>query len=109
MNHQWAHKIVGDSEHHQQRSEELCQLLDIIKPVIEQDGGRLLLDHADTNNGTITLRLQGACGSCAASANTLEHGITRILRQRLEWITTIKGTVDDDTTVGQGAWTPRHT
>ena len=59
------------------------------------------------------VRLQGACGSCAISAVTLQGGVERILRERLPWVTEVVGEVDEsvailgDAPAGWGAYVPR--
>ena len=87
---------------------DLVELMEVIAPAVEADGGTLRLVSADTDTGQVTVELAGACGSCAVASQTLEGGISRILRQRLDWVTDIAGTVDDDpAATGHGGWVPR--
>lgn len=48
--------------------------LDTIRPWMMADGGNVkILDI--TNDGTLLLELQGACGSCRMSAMTMKAGV----------------------------------
>ena len=44
----------------------------------------------------VEVQLQGACSSCAVSTTTLQAGVNRILKERLEWVTEVLGDVDED-------------
>jgi Fe-S cluster biogenesis protein NfuA len=100
----------------EQRAERLGQLTDLIemvRPIIQQDGGDLVLVSADVEVGTVELQLQGACSSCAVSASTLQAGVERILKERLDWVTEVTGGVDEEMDVeesaamGRGAYVPK--
>ncbi len=99
----------------EERAERLGQLTDLIemvRPIIQQDGGDLMLVGADVEVGTVELQLQGACSSCAVSASTLQAGVERILKDRLDWVTEVTGGVDEDmdleesAAMGRGAYVP---
>ncbi len=100
----------------EERAERLGQLTDLIemvRPIIQQDGGDLMLVGADVEVGTVELQLQGACSSCAVSASTLQAGVERILKDRLDWVTEVTGGVDEDmdleesAAMGRGAYVPK--
>jgi Fe-S cluster biogenesis protein NfuA len=100
----------------EERAERLGQLTDLIemvRPIIQQDGGDLVLVGVDVEVGTVELQLQGACSSCAVSASTLQAGVERILKDRLEWVTEVTGGVDEEMDVeesaamGRGAYVPK--
>lgn len=100
--------VTGTGPDHDRRAADLLELMDVIRPAVEADGGTLRLVAADTDSGVITVELAGACGSCAVAGKTLEGGITRILHQRLDWVSDVRGTVDEDPeATGWGGWTPR--
>ena len=54
-----------------ERLEQLTDLIEMVRPVIQQDGGDLVLVSVDVEEGLVELQLQGACSSCAISASTL--------------------------------------
>jgi Fe-S cluster biogenesis protein NfuA len=100
----------------EERAERLGQLTDLIemvRPIIQQDGGDLVLVGADVEVGTVELQLQGACSSCAVSASTLQAGVERILKDRLAWVTEVTGGVDEEmdleesAAMGRGAYVPK--
>jgi len=62
---------------------------------VQADGGDLVLVRADVETGVVEVQLQGACSSCAISSATLEGGVTRILMDRLDWVTQVLGGVDE--------------
>jgi len=100
--------ISGTGPEHGRRVRDLLDLLEVVRPAVEADGGSLRLTSADTDTGVVTVTLAGACGSCAVASLTLEGGINRILRQRLDWVTEVIGGVDEDpSATGYGGWQPR--
>ena len=98
----------------QQRLADLTELLDLVRPAIQADGGDLMLVSADVEAGVVEVRLQGSCSSCAISATTLQAGIDRILKERLDWVTEVQGDVDEDldfetsSAMGRGAYVPKY-
>ena len=96
-----------------ERLEELTDLIEMVRPVIQQDGGDLVLLSVDVEAGVVELQLQGACSSCAISASTLQAGVERILKERLTWVTEVIGGIDEDmdweesAAMGRGAYVPR--
>lgn len=95
------------------RLRQLNELIEMVRPIIQQDGGDLVLVSADVETGAVELQLQGACSSCAISATTLQAGVERILKDRLEWVTEVKGGVDEEldweesAAMGRGGYVPR--
>jgi len=100
-------------EERAKRGQELQDLLDLMRPAVQADGGDLALVSADVETGVIEVQLQGACSSCAISSTTLQGGVDRILRSRLDWVTEVRGGVDESAdpfesaAMGQGAWVPK--
>ena len=77
------------------RLDALTELIDLIRPAVQADGGDLALVHADVETGAVEVVLQGSCSSCAVSSTTLQAGVSRILRDRLPWVTEVSGGVDE--------------
>jgi Fe-S cluster biogenesis protein NfuA len=92
----------------------LMALLELMRPSVQADGGDLVLIRADVETGVVEVQLQGACSSCAISSSTLQGGVTRILTDRLPWITEVIGGVDDSmdldesVSLGTGGYVPRY-
>ena len=92
----------------------LRSLLDLMRPAVQADGGDLVLVRADVESGVVEVQLQGACSSCAISSDTLQGGVTRILKDRLSWVTEVLGGVDDtmdfeeSASLGVGGYVPRY-
>jgi len=96
------------------RLKALNALLDIMRPSVQADGGDLVLIRADVETGVVEVQLQGACSSCAISSDTLQGGVTRILKDRLAWVSDVVGGVDDSIdpadsmSLGAGGYVPRY-
>jgi Fe-S cluster biogenesis protein NfuA len=90
----------------------LTSIIELMRPAVQADGGDLALLSADVVTGVVEVQLQGACSSCAVSSSTLKGGVERILRQRLDWITEVKGGVDESVdpflseSMGRGGYVP---
>jgi Fe-S cluster biogenesis protein NfuA len=95
------------------RLDALTALIDLIRPAVQADGGDLALVHADVESGEVEVVLQGSCSSCAVSSSTLQAGVSRILRDRLPWVTEVSGGVDESmdyeesSAMGRGGYVPR--
>lgn len=88
------------------RKEDLTACLEVVRPVVQADGGELTLVKADYVTGVVYVQLSGACGSCSVSEVTLRVGLERILKQRLPWVTELVGDVEESSTQGYGRWQP---
>ncbi|HEV3268124.1 MAG TPA: NifU family protein [Acidimicrobiales bacterium] len=92
----------------------LNALMDLMRPSVQADGGDLVLIRCDVESGVIEVQLQGACSSCAISTDTIQGGVTRILMDRLPWVTEVIGGVDetmdpeDSSLLGTGGYVPRY-
>ena len=103
-----------DAAELERRKLALEEMLDLMRPAVQMDGGDLALVDADYAAGVVEVELQGACGSCAISATTLQGGVERLLKERLDWVTEVVGGVDDSVdpfesaAMGRGAYVPRY-
>lgn len=92
----------------------LRELIELMRPSVQQDGGDLVLLSADVESGVVEVQLQGSCSSCAISTSTLEGGVQRILTTRLDWVTEVRGGVDESadpietSLLGRGAYVPKY-
>ena len=55
--------------------------LNKIRPTLVADGGNVEL--VDVNDGTVKIKLTGACAGCPMSTMTLKMGIEQTLKQEL--------------------------
>jgi Fe-S cluster biogenesis protein NfuA len=62
-------------------NEKIKEALDQIRPALQADGGDVEL--VDVTNGTVKVKLTGACGGCPMATMTLKKGIERILKERV--------------------------
>jgi Fe-S cluster biogenesis protein NfuA len=91
----------------------LVELIEMMRPAVQADGGDLVLVDADVARGRVEVMLQGSCSSCAISSVTLQAGVERILTQRLPWVTSVVGRLDEtleweqSMALGQGGYVPR--
>lgn len=98
----------------ERRRDGLDALMAMMRPAVQADGGDLGLVDVDYERGIVEVELQGACGSCAISSTTLQGGVERLLRERLDWVTEVRGGVDDSidplesAALGRGAYIPRY-
>lgn len=63
-----------------EKMQEIQQVLETIRPLIQADGGDVELLDFDEETGVVEVRLLGACESCPISLMTLKQGIERRLK-----------------------------
>ena len=62
--------------------EQVQEVLELIRPALQADGGDVeLVDVSD--EGIVSVKLTGACGSCPMSTMTLKMGIERNLMEQI--------------------------
>jgi Fe-S cluster biogenesis protein NfuA len=61
--------------------EKVEEVLNKIRPSLQQDGGNVEL--VEVTDGTVKVKLVGACAGCPMSTMTLKNGIERILKQEI--------------------------
>jgi Fe-S cluster biogenesis protein NfuA len=62
--------------------EKVEEVLSMIRPSLVADGGNVELVAVE-EDGTVKLKLTGACAGCPMSTMTLKQGIERILKQEI--------------------------
>lgn len=101
-------------EEAERRRDGLEEVIDLLRPFVLSDGGDLALKGVDYLEGIVEVELQGACGSCAVSEMTLDGGVDRIMKQRLDWVKEVRGGVDESAdpfesaAMGRGAYVPKY-
>jgi len=61
--------------------EKIEAILAQVRPALQSDGGDVEL--VDVNEGVVSLKLKGACSGCPMATMTLQHGIERVLKERI--------------------------
>ena len=61
--------------------EKVENALAAIRPALQADGGDVEL--IEVTDGTVKIKLQGACGGCPMASMTLKHGIERVLKEKV--------------------------
>ena len=62
--------------------EKVEEVLNKIRPALVRDGGNVELVEVD-DDGTVKVKLVGACAGCPMSTMTLKNGIEQILKQEI--------------------------
>jgi len=79
------------------------KVIEIIRPAIQADDGDIELHEVDEATGEVTVELSGACTTCPASDQTLKAGIERILKDRVDGVTSVRNvgeTLNPDGPIG---------
>ncbi|EFJ25024.1 hypothetical protein SELMODRAFT_16558, partial [Selaginella moellendorffii] len=61
-------------------AENVDKVLDEVRPYLVADGGNVAV--VSVADGTVSLELQRACGTCPSSTSTMKMGIERVLREK---------------------------
>lgn len=59
-------------------------VLESLRPAMQADGGDVKV--VDVHEGTVEIRLVGACTCCPSASLTLKRGIEPALKSRLPWV-----------------------
>ena len=63
--------------------------IDVLRPSLQADGGDVaLIDCSD--DGVVTLEMQGACAGCPLSSLDMSEGIERILMEHVPGVTRVQ-------------------
>jgi len=79
------------------------KVVEVIRPAIQADDGDIVLHAVDEATGEVVVELVGACVTCPASDQTLKAGIERILKDRIDGVTSVRNvgeTVAPDGPIG---------
>jgi Fe-S cluster biogenesis protein NfuA len=70
--------------------EQIKSALENVRPSLQADGGDVeFVSVAD--DGTVSLKLTGACGACPMAQMTLKMGIENYLRKEVPEVTSVVG------------------
>lgn len=79
------------------------EVIQIVRPIIQQDNGDVILHDVDEATGLVTVELTGACVTCPASTQTLKAGLERILKDRVPGVTEVVNRSDNAEQIGETA------
>ena len=69
--------------------EKVKKALEKVKPYLEADGGDVeLVDVKD--DGTVVVKLKGACSGCAGATYTLKMGIENFLKREIPEVKSVE-------------------
>lgn len=68
--------------------EKVQEALELVRPALQADGGDVELVDV-TDDGVVSVRLKGACGSCPMSTMTLKMGIERTLKEKVPGVKSV--------------------
>lgn len=68
--------------------EKVEQAIEKIRPMLAADGGNVELVAVE--NGTVKVRLQGACAGCPMSQMTLKNGIEKIIKEEVPEVVSVE-------------------
>lgn len=73
----------------QELETQVTEVLEKIRPMIQSDGGDLELVGI-RSDGTVLIKLLGACVGCPSSSMTLQMGIERNLMEKVPGVTGVE-------------------
>ena len=79
------------------------EVIEVIRPAIQADEGDIVLHDVDEGSGVVTVELVGACVSCPASTVTLKAGVERILKDRVDGVTSVVDVNDEPEAIPETA------
>lgn len=69
--------------------EQVEATIEVIRAVLQADGGDIVLRDVDVVTGLVSVELIGACVGCPSSNHTLKVGVERIMRDRVDGVTAV--------------------
>ncbi|MDA3957439.1 NifU family protein [Oceanispirochaeta sp.] len=70
-------------------TERVQKALEDVRPSLQADGGDIELVEVK-EDGTVLVRLQGACAGCPMSQMTLKQGVETYLKKQVPEVTTVE-------------------
>ena len=63
--------------------------IEVIRPVLQADGGDIVLHDVHEDTGLVEVELLGGCVGCPMADQTLKVGVERIMRDRVDGVTRV--------------------
>ncbi len=77
------------SEEKSELTNKVKNIIEQIRPYLQQDGGDIRFVEI-TDDNTVNVELQGACGSCPYSTMTLKNGVETAVKKALPEIKSVE-------------------
>jgi Fe-S cluster biogenesis protein NfuA len=88
--HYWLYYINRNHKEFMMFEEQVKSALDNVRPSLQADGGDVeFVSVAD--DGTVSVKLTGACGGCPMAQMTLKMGIENYLKKEVPQVTSVVG------------------
>ncbi len=65
------------------------EVIEQIRPLLQQDGGDIELVGVEESTGVVSVRLEGACKGCPGAQMTLKMGVERALKEKVPEVTEV--------------------
>ena len=88
-NNDMTMKIAASDNILEFSKENVDKVLNEIRPYLIADGGNVAVAEIDIEKYTVSLILEGACGSCPSSTTTMKMGIERVLKENFPNLTEV--------------------
>lgn len=70
--------------------EQVKQVIEQIRPILQADGGDIQLVNVDEKSGIVTVALQGRCGGCPHAQMTLQAVVERKIKELVPGVTAVE-------------------
>lgn len=75
--------------------DQILTTIEAIRPALQADGGDIEFRDVDEATGVVSVALKGACVGCPSSDVTLKAGVERIMRDRVDGVTSVVNVTDN--------------
>ncbi len=75
--------------------DKILATIEAIRPALQADGGDIEFRDVEESTGVVWVALKGACAGCPSSNITLEFGVERIMRDRIDGVTQVVNVTDN--------------
>ena len=89
--------VHGDTVYEGETAQVVAEIKDLldtkIRPAVAQDGGDIVFDRFDSEEGVVFLHMRGACSGCPSSAATLKAGVESMLKHYVPEVNRVEQTL----------------
>jgi Fe-S cluster biogenesis protein NfuA len=68
--------------------EKVAEIIEIMRESLQADGGDIALIDV-SEDGVVTVELQGSCATCSLSTYDLSMGVERVLKERVPGVKSV--------------------